>query len=333
MIKKNYNTIEDFLSDASFINWVKENRLSDTSFWEYWIANNPKKLEMVEGAKEIVLGIQFKKTTLSKEKVSLEWEKLEQKINQKSAPIFKRKKPKYARYIGIAASVVLLISLGTYIVNSNFSKITHTTTYGEFLNLTLKDGSKVTLNSNSSISYYKNNSRKVWLTGEAFFEVDKKETTQAKFWVLTDDLSVEVYGTSFNVDTKHQKTDVFLEEGTIWLALKNGQKAKMKPGNFVSFSSKKDLILEQRSLVNASHKTSWKNGTILFENLTLSNAIKRIEDTYGLTAVFKDKESKNKIITGVVPITNLDICLQAIEKAVHVQIKNVNGQLIIQNKK
>jgi len=52
-----------------------------------------------------------------------------------------------------------------------------------------------------------------------------------------------------------------------------------------------------------------------------------------LTAVFKDEESRNKIITGTVPITNLNICMQAIEKAVHVQIKNVNNQLIIQNKK
>lgn len=333
MIKKNYNTIEDFLSDASFINWVKEHKLSDASFWEYWIANNPKKKEMVDDAKEIVLGIQFKKTTLSKEKISLEWEKLEKKIKEKSTPVFKREKPKYVRFIGIAASILLLISLGAYVANSNFLKITHKTTYGEFLNLTLKDGSKVTLNSNSSISYYKNNSRKIWLTGEAFFEVDKKETTQAKFWVLTDDLSVEVYGTSFNVDTKHQKTGVFLEEGTIWLALKNGHTAKMKPGNFISYSSKKNLILEQRSLVNASHKTSWKNGTIIFDNLALTDAIKRIEDTYGLTAIFKDEESRNKIITGVVPITNLKICLQAIEKAVHVQIKNVNNQLIIQNKK
>ncbi|MDG2193504.1 MAG: FecR family protein [Polaribacter sp.] len=294
MIKKNYNTIEDFLNDTSFINWAKENKLSDASFWEDWIANNPEKKAMVYDAKEIVVGIQFKKTAPSKEKISLEWEKLEKKINKKSRPIFKRQKPGYSRYIAIAASIALFISLGAYLMNNNFSKTTHKTTYGEFLNLTLKDGSKVTLNSNSSISYYKNNPRKVWLTGEAFFEVDKKETTQAKFWVLTGDLSVEVYGTSFNVDTKHQKTDVFLEEGAIFLAFKNGQKAKMKPGNFISYSSKKNLILEQRSLVNTSHKTSWKNGTIVFENSTLSNAIKRIEDTYGLTAVFKDKKAATR---------------------------------------
>jgi len=304
MIKKNYNTIECFLSDTSFTNWVKKNRLSDASFWEYWIDNNPKSKEMANDAKEIILGIQFKKTELDKEKVSSEWEKLEKKIKEKHFPVFKKATPTYSRFIGIAASILLLISLGAYVANKSFSKITHKTTYGEFLNLTLKDGSKVTLNSNSSISYYKNDSRKVWLSGEAFFEVDKKETTQSKFWVLTDDLTIEVFGTSFNVDTKHQKTDVFLEEGNIWLALKNGQETKMKPGDFISFSSKRNLILEQRSLANSSHKTSWKNGTIIFENLALSDAIKRIEDTYGLKAIFKDEESRNKIITGVVPITN-----------------------------
>ena len=181
--------------------------------------------------------------------------------------------------------------------------------------------------------YYKNNNRKVWLTGEAFFQVQKKLATNAKFSVITKDLDVDVYGTSFNVDTKHQKTAVFLEEGKVWLQLHNGDTKKMAPGNFISYSSKKNAIIDVKREMDSRYKTSWKDGSIIFENLPLSEAIKKIEETYGVRTIFKDDISKAKLITGGVPITNLTICLKAIEKSVGVDILKTDNTLIIQNKK
>ncbi len=332
MAKKNYNTIEDFLTDESFNNWVKSNRLTDIDFWNEWIAYNPHKIELVNEAKDIILGVKFKHIEPSKEKVNTEWTSLEYKIKANNLKKIKKKSNNYTKLVGIAASILLLFSLGVYTLTGNPVKTSYKTAYGEVLNLKLMDGSVVTLNSNSSIYFYENNLRKIWLTGEAYFEVDKKESTNAKFLVVTDDLNIEVYGTSFNVDTKHQKTSVFLEEGNVWLELKNGTTKKMIPGNFISYSSKEDLIIEQKEKVKATFKTSWKDGSIIFENLPLSEAIQKIEDTYGLTAIFKDEISKTKLITGGVPITNLNICLRAIEKSVNVKITKLKNQLIIQKK-
>jgi len=332
MAKKNYNTIEDFLTDESFNNWVKSNRLTDIDFWNEWIAYNPHKIELVNEAKDIILGVKFKHIEPSKEKVNTEWTSLEYKIKANNLKKIKKKSNNYTKLVGIAASILLLFSLGVYTLTGTPVKTSYKTAYGEVLNLKLMDGSVVTLNSNSSIYFYENNLRKIWLTGEAYFEVDKKESTNAKFLVVTDDLNIEVYGTSFNVDTKHQKTSVFLEEGNVWLELKNGTTKKMIPGNFISYSSKEDLIIEQKEKVKATFKTSWKDGSIIFENLPLSEAIQKIEDTYGLTAIFKDEISKTKLITGGVPITNLNICLRAIEKSVNVKITKLKNQLIIQKK-
>jgi transmembrane sensor len=330
MAKKNYNTIEDFLLDESFNNWSKENRLTDVDFWDEWIAYNPEKKELVNEAKDIILGIQFKHTEPNKEKTNADWAVLENILKAKNIEEQKKQAPNYFRFIGIAASILLLVTLGIYTLNP--TKVVYKTAFGEVLNLKLKDGSLVTLNSNSSMYYYENNNRKVWLKGEAFFEVDKKETTNAKFWVITDDLKIEVYGTSFNVDTKHEKTAVFLEEGRIWLALKNGTTKKMIPGNYLSYSAKENTVLDEKNNLNSHLKTSWKNGSITFDKLFLKDAIKKIEETYGIKAAFKDEESKYKIITGAVPITNLDICLKAIEKSVSVHIEKVNNQLIIKNR-
>ncbi|ARV13859.1 FecR family protein [Polaribacter sp. SA4-12] len=329
MIKKEYNTINDFLEDASFKNWALQQNGTDISFWDYWIANNPDREELVNKAKDLVLGISFDKNFVSKAKVSCEWEKLEAKINAKKAT--PKRKVRYLKPLSIAASILLLVSVGFYFINGS-SKVTHKTNYGEILNIKLQDGSDVTLNSNSSLSYYKNESRKVWLTGEAFFQVDKKVVTNAKFWVLTDDLSVEVYGTSFNVSTKKKKTDVFLEEGNIWLKLNNGTDKKMIPGNYISYSAEKNKILEDINIFNPTTKTSWKDGSLLFENLSLEKAMEKIEESYGYSIVFKDDKSKNTLITGAVPITNIDICLKAIEKSVDVIITKKGNSLIIRKK-
>lgn len=331
MIKeKKYNTINDFLEDCSFKNWALQDNGTDINFWEFWIANNPDKKELVNKAKELVLGISFNVQSVSKEKVAFEWSKLEAKIKApKEKP--KRKVRFLVQLSAAAASILLLISVGVYF-NSSKTKITHQTNFGEILNIKLQDGSDVTLNSNSSLSYYKNDSRKVWLTGEAFFQVDKKVETNAKFWVLTNDLSVEVYGTSFNVSTKRKKTDVFLEEGSIWLKLKNGADKKMIPGNYVSYSSEKNKILEDKNIFNANIKTSWKDGTLLFDNLSLSKAMEKIEESYGYSVVFKDDISKKILITGAVPTTNIDICIKAIEKSIDVIIIKKDNSLIISKK-
>ena len=329
MIKKKYNTINDFLEDGSFKNWAIQNNGTDINFWEFWIENNPDKAALVSKAKDLVLGVSFDKNFVGKEKVAIEWKKLESKIKAKQ--VAPKRKVRFLKQFSVAASILLLISVGFYFVNSN-SKITHKTNYGEILNIKLLDGSDVTLNSNSSLSYYKNESRKVWLSGEAFFQVDKKVVTNAKFWVLTDDLSVEVYGTSFNVNTKKKKTDVFLEEGNIWLKLKNGADKKMIPGNYISYSAEKNEILEDKNIFNPTIKTSWKDGSLLFENLSLEKAMEKIEESYGFSIVFKDDISKNTLITGAVPITNIDICIKAIEKSVDVIIIKNDNSLIISKK-
>lgn len=329
MNNKKYNSITDFLEDDSFKNWVLHKNGTDVNFWEFWISNNPEKKDVVNQAKNVVLGVSFNKDFVNQKKVALEWAKLESKIKAKNKPI-KRKIPSLKQF-SFAVTILVLISTGLYFIKKN-QKITHKTNYGEILTIKLQDGSDVTLNSNSSISYYKDKTRKVWLSGEAFFQVDKKIATKAKFWVITKDLSVEVYGTSFNVNSKNKKTDVFLEEGNIWLSLKNGKNKKMIPGNYISYSAKEDKILENISITNATIKTSWKNGSLIFEGLSLEKAMKKIEEAYGYSIIFKDNKSKQTLITGAVPLTNIDICIKAIEKSTNVTIIKTDNNLVISKK-
>lgn len=334
MAKKTYNTIEDFLNDASFKNWATNGQLSDVSFWDFWLKNNPAKKQLAYEARDIVLGIGFKKTPVSEKKISMEWNKLESKLKaiqsleeeqkHNEVSFFKKAHIKFA----IAASILLAISFSvyTYLVPS---LITHKTGYGEVLELKLKDGTSVTLNANSKISYYKNEVRKVWLEGEAYFKVHKKRSTNAKFWVNTNDLVVEVYGTEFNVNTSPLKTNVYLEEGDIWLNLNNGTSKKMTPGNYIEYSSKKNKIIVEKTIVSKEDKTSWKSGKLIFKNNTLEEVLNKITKTYGVKFTYNSEDAKEIVITGTVPTSNLNICLNAVKKSANITIKKENAKLVV----
>jgi len=330
MSAKKYTIIQDFLEDTSFKNWVFKTELADVNFWNTWIDSNPGMQPLTAQAKDILIGFQGKETPVAPEKIANEWAVLKQKIKQKERA--KKSNKRQYTWVAIAASILLIFTIGRYSF-SNSQNITHSTTYGETLALKLQDGSHVTLNANSSITYSKENYRKVWLTGEAFFVVDKKQTTNAKFWVLTDDLEVEVYGTMFNVNTKKDQTQVYLQEGAVWLALKNGTAKKMVPGNFIAYSAKKDEILEEKTQIEASEKISWKSGVLTFDKLSLEKALEKVTETYGYEVVFTDSAQKELLITGAVPTTNLEICLQAIEKSVHVKITKENTKLVVSKKR
>ncbi len=146
--------------------------------------------------------------------------------------------------VGVAASVGLLLALGVWLFNElRTPLITIQTAFAEQQTLILPDSSIVELNANSSISYRDNwtnrESRIVWLTGEAFFHVTKKQRTGQKFCVLTNDLTVEVLGTSFNVNTHHEETKVFLEEGKVKLNFDTfSEEILMEPGELVTYSQK-----------------------------------------------------------------------------------------------
>jgi transmembrane sensor len=94
---------------------------------------------------------------------------------------------------------------------------------------TLPDGSVITLNKHSSLSYASNfdgKTRDVKLTGEAFFNVAPDKTKP--FIISTNDVKVQVVGTSFNVKSDAKKTEVIVETGIVKVA-KNHNDVTLKP--------------------------------------------------------------------------------------------------------
>ncbi|HRN58485.1 MAG TPA: FecR domain-containing protein, partial [Agriterribacter sp.] len=183
------------------------------------------------------------------------------------------KRRKLFRYLSIAASLLVLLGLFYYLwgigeIGGEREQV-YRTGFGERLEVELDDGSLVTLNANSALhwteGWSKSKGRKVALEGEAFFKVKKQ--SGIPFTVHTNDVAVEVLGTSFNVDSRESKTKVYLDEGRVNLKLndvENDQGAKehqqeiiMNPGEQVSYSVRQKKIekSEGQTMITAA---AWK---------------------------------------------------------------------------
>lgn len=237
-------------------------------------------------------------------------------------------------WLSAAAAVLLLIAVSlTLWVKSSNQLLVHNTEFGEWKTLELPDGSSVKLNANSEIrfasTWVEGSDRQVWLKGEAFFKVEKKPATNAKFKVVTENLQVEVLGTSFNVSSRGSRTDVFLEEGLIKLELGDREET-LNPGDYLAYSKEEDAILERHNETTTELHTSWKDGVLELKDKSIQAILLKIEEIYGVkTKVLKPSLLK-EIKTVSVPMDKLEVALPVLEGTFGTQIIIRDNELIIQ---
>lgn len=338
MNKNEYNQIEDFLRDESFVRCIKEDNPEDIAIWAEWMAANPGKRALVNDAIAILKGIQFTPPKMEELQLGSALSRLNSTIDHRLAEQESAKQEsttkgrKIRLFAGIAASLVLIfVSYKAISWYQQPNEIIYHTAFGEQLDLKLVDGTEVSLNANSTLRFFSKNAREVWLQGEAFFKVEKKPSTKAKFQVHTAELDIEVLGTAFNVNSLRSETAVMLEEGKVKLRLDNGREETMQSGDLLSYSGKTQQIIKKEEAVSSELYTSWKDGQLIFRNISLREAMQKIEATYGVEVVFEaeELEQRSTSISIGVPTKNLEICINAIQKSMGLIIEQKGQQLII----
>jgi len=245
----------------------------------------------------------------------------------------KQPKIKWISRIAVAASIAIVA--GCVMWNwqsSGIETITIATPYAETKTITLPDESVVELNAASQISYdtdwCETCDREVMLTGEAYFKVTKKERTGQKFRVVTADLTVEVLGTAFDVNTLHEQTQVFLEEGEIKLDLKEKpEEMLMVPGDVVtySFQTKK----KEKQQFNKYESIVWRNGMINMQNIPLSKILQKLEDIYGEKFSVINVDHMDRKFTVGIPVDDFETTLAVLNVVTKLSIdKNENLYVI-----
>jgi len=331
---KNYST-EEFLEDPIFRDWVKSpNPLTD-KFWENFLDQYPEQRESLRSAQGALSGMQtyFQSASnnLLGEQAKFKSKLIETMGDAKASRISTRHETRN-RLLAIAAALILLLGIAGLIWQQNSTQyVTYATGFEEWKTLTLPDASVVKLNANSKIrlaqEWAEGEDRKVWLKGEAFFEVEKKPQTGVSFTVVTDDLSIEVLGTSFNVHSRGEQTNVFLEEGKIKLEL-DGQEKILAPGDLITYSSREHVVTEQYKVSAAKH-ISWKDGTLFLKDTPTTEILKKIQEIYGVSLVIESEKIKGQIKTVGVPMDKLEIAIPILERTLDAKITHVGSKLII----
>ena len=171
---------------------------------------------------------------------------------------------------------------------------------GEY-KLTLSDGTRVWLNSDSEIRYpvaFGKDRRTVFLSGEAYFEVEKD--ADRPFYVVLDDVEVKVYGTSFNVNTHYRgRVQTTLVEGSVgmWVKL-TGEERILKPNQMGEFYVEKNEV--EVTDVDTYYYTAWRVGEFVFQNETIEDIMDRLCRWYDTEVFYANDGVKEKRFTGVI---------------------------------
>jgi ferric-dicitrate binding protein FerR (iron transport regulator) len=333
-------TVNDFVMNEHFRQWVLTGK---DEFWENWLQTNPQKSAEVEEARRIILSLHFPEDELSEEQYTRLSDNILREVMafEKTRPAttklpFWKAKWTYPR---IAASILLLLSLSAllFIWLQHMDKaVLYSTKYGETRTVKLPDGSTIFLNANSILKHTRNwknhANREVWLEGEAFFVVQKKQhqASAIKFIVHTDDVQIEVLGTEFTVSKRRTNTRVILNEGKIRLDILD-QPIKsdivMKPGDWVEYEALQHKLT--RKTVNAQVYSSWTKKKWILENTSLLQVAERIQETFGLEVSVPDISLQKESMTGVIPVETLDEALEVLATTYNIRIEKNNNQLII----
>lgn len=186
--------------------------------------------------------------------------------------------------------------------------------YGKRSEIMLSDGTKVWLNSGSSLEFpstFSGDTREVLLSGEMYIEV--ASDNDKSFFVHASGYDVKVYGTKFNISTYSDSPSfVVLVEGSVSLQSTEREELFLSPHEQAIYSEATGTFDTRK--VDVDSFISWKKGYLMFEDTPMIEALKQIERYYNLSFNYGDDVSfQGLTCTGKIILSdNLDNVMTAL---------------------
>lgn len=303
--------------------WIKEssdNRDIFSSYCKTWNLLAAGKVDEVINTKTEFLKLQARLTTSGSEH-SKETETLK---------ISPPKKIFTARYLKIAASVVLIFSLSfmfIYLFKGN--RLEQITAANNVVNYVFPDNSQLALNSGTVKFDKEFGKRKVELEGEAFFDIFHDSLNP--FIIDAGDVIIEDLGTSLYVNTNESGkiVTVMLKEGKAAVYSKEspGIKHYLQPGEKVEYNPADKTI---RTVKNDDvNLLAWKTKEIIFNDITLNKIIPVLNKVYRVNITFRNESTGNCRFTGEFENQPLESVLNVIKEALNVDISVKHSEIEI----
>ncbi|MFC4874661.1 FecR domain-containing protein [Negadavirga shengliensis] len=228
------------------------------------------------------------------------WEKIKGQVHQGLAMESGSKRPLIG-FFRIAATFLLVTVAAILLKNTFYSKmtdhpvsmITKTTAFGQKSTIVLPDETTVRLNSGSTIvypEYFDEKTRRVEITGEAFFDVIPDHGRP--FQVISGTIKTSVVGTSFNIkyrpDENQQVVSVKSGEVAVELVEENESPVSLVAGQQVSW----DRVNEAWHLANVDPETIafWTEGYLFFEDVAFNELLVELEKWFGVSFEWRPED-------------------------------------------
>jgi len=201
----------------------------------------------------------------------------------------------------IAASIVILIG-GFSLLKLNTTEINEISKFSEnsVLINQLEDGSQVTLNANTILSYpehFEENERRVELKGEAFFEIERNE--EKPFIIDLPEASyVKVLGTSFNI--KANETDsivtVFVKTGKVEFGTSTSEKIILEAGEKGMLNRNTGVLTALENKTIGFKETYWIDQQVFFDHVNLNEVVDILNDIFEEEIILGCEEYEDSVI-------------------------------------
>lgn len=324
-------TVEDFVLDPEFRKWVLTSDEAAKVYWEEYLKRHPYKLADISTARKILLNLARETPEISQARIESTWQNIEQAVRKihrntkepkvvplnAAIPTNKDKIPHkvYPRYeqiyrvAGIFLFILVIVLLANllqprgnhFIAETPVVFEEHHAPPGVKSHLALQDGSRVILNSGSSLRYIKNfeaDRRELELTGEAFFEVAKDSLRP--FLVKAGSVTTKVLGTSFNIRAyNNEELSVSLLTGLVEIdvELYPHEKINLIPGEAVSINPGNRQFQKKR--FDEEKLLAWTKKTIIFDHTPIAEVVRVLENWYGVNILFKNDPPEHLQLSGL----------------------------------
>ncbi|MFY0254043.1 FecR family protein [Chitinophaga sp. 30R24] len=190
---------------------------------------------------------------------------------------------------------------------------------------TLPDGSQIILNKQSAIEYvYSKHERKVKLEGEAFFNV--AQDAGKPFVIKVNEVTVKVLGTSFNIKSSCDITEVVVETGAVEVT-KNNNSIRLQ-------SHEKAIVTVNQEAPSKESNTDelynyYRTQTFTCNNTPLWKLVEILNEAYGVNIVIADNNKRNLPLNATFHNSSLDSTLKVIGLTYEITVEKKGAQIIL----
>jgi ferric-dicitrate binding protein FerR (iron transport regulator) len=232
-----------------------------------------------------------------------------------------------------AAALVVLLGVGYWLgIYEKTPKTLAFASGGRRMEHRLPDGTRVTLNRNSRLSYaegLRGDQRVVTLQGEAFFDV--RRNPDRPFVIYTAQSRVEVLGTSFTVrdDTLRQTAEVQVVTGLVAFSSRNPAdtvRLRLRPGFKGVLNAQQQLA---KLPIDDPNFMAWQSDKLVFNNASLRSVVVAMENYFDVDIEVTDPQLYDCRYTGDFEKPALEHVLQVVTLATNLNYKNQSGRYVL----